>query len=137
MTYSPESSPRKRAPRAILQSTLPATVRLENGRHLPANLRQVSRNGGLLELKTCLDERAKVRLTLPFDSGSVSPRAEMLFPIPGTRGCLQPFRFTGLRDDEALVIEREIAEILRQSLGPAKKGLRLGSRPSQPFLESF
>lgn len=93
--------------------------------------------GGVLELATCLDERANVRLTLPFSYGTVYPKAEMLFPMRGGRGYLQPFRFTGLREEESLILEKEIKELLKQAMAPATEGHGLGFRPPRFYLESF
>lgn len=137
MIHSAPLRPRQRAPRVNLQGTIPATVQLENGRNLPAKLHLVSSTGGLLELSTCLDERTNIRLTLPFDSGTVYSKAQVLFPMLGTHGYLQPFRFASISEDDRQILEREITTLLKQAIVPAKAGHRLGFRPPPSFLDSF
>lgn len=137
MTHSAPLRPRQRAPRVNLQGTIPATVQLENGRNLPAKLYQVSSTGGVLELSNCLDERTHIRLTLPFDSGTVYSKAQVLFPMRGAHGYLQPFRFTDVREQDSQILNREITALLKQSVASPKAGHRLGFRPPPSFMDSF
>jgi hypothetical protein len=137
MTHSPQLPYPKRAPRASLQGSVSALLELENGRRLPVKLHLLSATGGLLELANYLDERTRVSLTMQIGSGTVRPKAEMLFPMRGTHGYFQPFRFTGLHTEERQILEKEIAELLRQTITPAKAGHASGFRPPHFFLESF
>jgi hypothetical protein len=128
---TPFSPPRhrKRAPRANLRGTVSTTLQLENRRKVSARLHQLSITGGLLEISTFLDERTKVNLTIPFASGTAYPKAEMLFPMRGAFGYLQPFRFTNVSGEDLLLLDREISAFLKQSLTPPT-GLRgLAFRP--------
>jgi len=120
-----------------LRGTVPATVQLENGRHFAARLHQLSKTGGVLELTSCLDERAKIRLTLPFDSGTPCPTAEMYFPMRSLRGYLQPFRFTQVSEDDGQILDREISKHLQQGDTAAKPVPRLGLQPPSSFLDSL
>lgn len=125
-----------------LQGRIAVTIELENGRQLPAKLHQLSITGGLLELTTYLEERAKVSLTLPIGASVLRPKAEMLFPMWSAQGFLQPFRMIHLWPQERQMLESEINEVLGQSLarqGVARTTAGRGSGLRLPrfFLESF
>jgi hypothetical protein len=121
-----------RATRVGLQGRITAVVLLENGRQLPAKLHSLSVTGGLLEVSMYLEERSKVGLTLPIGTSIVRPSAEMLFPMCGAGGYLQPFRFEHLWAEERQKLEAEIEEILRQS------AVRSNALPPRTFdLESL
>ena len=91
----------------------------------------------MLELAVCLDERAKIDLTLPVGSSTVRPKAEMLFPKRAVRGYMQPFRFTRLWAEESQILEAEITQLLKQSMTPATPGHGAALRPRRFYLESF
>ena len=91
----------------------------------------------MLELAVCLDERAKIDLTLPVGSSTVRPKAEMLFPMRAVRGYMQPFRFTRLWAEESQILEAEITQLLKQSMTPATPGHEAALRPPRFYLESF
>jgi hypothetical protein len=110
-------------------------VQLENGRQLRAKVRRFSMTGGLLELDACVDERATVTLTIYLGDSMVSPKAQMLFPMQGGPIFLQPFRFTGLWGEEREILERAIAELLKQPVAPAKPRERAASVPIRFLLE--
>ena len=127
----------RRAPRLSLRGSLSAIIQLENGRQLPAGLHQLSVTGGLLDVATYLEERTHVGLTIPIGSSVVRPKAEMLFPMWGSCGYLQPFRFTSLGEEERLVLEKEITELLKQTVARSNVGRGSGLRPPRFYLESF
>ena len=137
MTPSSPSRRLKRAPRANLRGSVSATLQLENRRKVSAKLHQLSITGGLLEISSFLDERTKVVLTIPFASGTAYPKAEMMFPMRGAYGYLQPFRFTKVSGEDLLLLDREITEFLKQStLGPfGARGLSL--RPPDFLMKRF
>ncbi len=121
-----------RATRVSLQGRISAIVLLENGRQFPARLHALSVTGGLLEVGMYLEERSKVGLTLPIGASIVRPSAEMLFPMVGVEGYLQPFRFEHLWAEERQTLEAEITEILRQTV------VRTNALPPRSFdLESL
>jgi hypothetical protein len=55
-------------------------------------------------------------LTIPVGSDIVRPKAEMLCPMWGVQGYMQPFRFTELWAEERQVLEKFIGELLQQSV---------------------
>jgi hypothetical protein len=112
-------------------------IRLENGRHVQGKLHQLSVTGGLLEIASYLAERSKVDLSVAIGSGMVRPQAEMLFPMVGPQGYLQPFRFTRLWAEERQVLAAEIATLLQQTVARSTAGLPAGPVPSRFKLESF
>jgi len=120
--------PGTRAMRVSLQGRICATVVLENGRQVSAKVHQLSVTGGLLELPTCLEERAKVSLSLPIGADILRPNAEMLFPMWSAQGYLQPFRFTRLWGQERQILEAEITELLKQTLARSTVANGPGSR---------
>jgi hypothetical protein len=126
-----------RPPRVSVPGTVPATIVLENGRQLTARLQRISVTGGLLELVKYVEERVRVGLTLPVGSSVVYARAEILFPMRGGVGYLQPFRFTNLRDEQRHILDREITELLKQTVAPATGAHGSGFRPPRFFLETF
>lgn len=136
MTHTSQPRP-TRAPRVNLRGTVSVLVQLENLRRIPAKLHQVSITGGVLELAKYLDERAKVHLTIPVGSGTLRPKAEMLFPMRGVHSYLQPFRFSGLNADERQILDKEITELLKQAMSTATPGHGPGFRPPRFYLESF
>ena len=135
---NPSFQPRpQRAPRVNLRGTISILIQLENLRRIPGKLHQLSITGGLLELAMYLDERAKVGLTISVGSSTLHPKAEMLFPMRGAHGYMQPFRFTRLWAEESQILQTEIAERLKQSMASAPAGHGSGFRPPRFFLESF
>jgi hypothetical protein len=117
---SPQYRQQRRAPRASLHGRVSAIIQLENGRKLPVRLHQLSVTGGLLEIANCLDERIKINLTIPFASGTACPKAEMLFPMRSSPGYLQPFRIIRMSAEDLQLLDREVTEILKNSLTPGK-----------------
>lgn len=105
----------RRAPRVTLPECTFVTIELESRRKIPAKLRRVSLTGGLLDLAIYVDERLSVNLTFPIGSGIVHARAELLFPMRGVTGYLQPFRFTAIREEQLHILDREINELLKQA----------------------
>lgn len=126
-----------RAPRVNLRGTVSVLMQMENLRRIPCKLHQLSITGGLLELAMYVDERAKVSLTIPIGSGTLRPKAEMLFPMRAARGYLQPFRFISLWSEEREILEKEISTLLKKSMAPVTGSHGPGFRPPRFYLESF
>jgi hypothetical protein len=112
-----------------------AVIRTENGRQVRANLKQLSISGGLLDLATCLEERAWVELTIYLSSGPVRTAAEMMFPLRRDGSFLQPFRFTGIGAEELCALDREVTGLLQQSVGT--KTTDPGLRAPRYYLETW
>lgn len=135
MTRSLQPRP-TRAPRVNLRGTVSVLVQLENLRRIPAKLHQLSVTGGLLELAKYVDERVRVELTVPVASSTLRPKAEMLFPMRGINGYMQPFRFIDLSGQDRQTLDTEISKLLKENM-TATPGRGLGLRPPRFYLESF
>ena len=95
-----------------LAGTILALVRLENGRQIRARLHQLSFTGGLLHLEGPLDEGIKAEVMFHVGGSTVRSKAAMLFPMWATQGCLQPFEFTDLGDEERLKLKADLEKFL-------------------------
>jgi hypothetical protein len=135
MTHFFQRRPLRRAPRASPRATISAVIRTENGRQVRAKLKQLSISGGLLDLATCLEERAWVELTIYLSSGPVRTTAEMMFPLRRDGSFLQPFRFTSMGAEELHALDREVTGLLQQSVG-SKSG-EPGLRAPRYYLETW
>jgi hypothetical protein len=135
MAHFLQRRPLRRAPRASLLGTISAVIRLENGRQVRAKLRQLSMSGGLLDLATCLEERTWVQLTIYLSSGPVRTTAEMMFPMRREGSFLQPFRFTGMGEEELHALDREVTGLLQQSV--RSKSGEPGLRAPRYYLETW
>jgi len=104
-----------RAPRAKLAGTVLTLLVLENGRQLRADLHQLSTTGGLLHLDQPLDEGIKVELAFHLGKSTVRGKARILFPIWATQGCLQPFEFDGLAEEQTQSLQQALQPLLESS----------------------
>lgn len=103
----------RRSSRVRLGGSVLALVLLENGRQIRARMNQLSVNGGLLSLERPLDEGIKVTVLFHLGSTSTRTRAEMLFPMWATKGCLQPFRFLELPEDGRDKLTSELTALVK------------------------
>ncbi len=126
-----------RAPRIALRGTVPAAIQLENGRQFTVRLHQLSVTGGLLELATYIDERSRIAMGFAFGTMNVHANAELLFPMRGGLGYMQPFRFTGFGAGVRQTLEVEIAKVLQQMMTAARPRQGLSDRSPRFFLDSF
>jgi len=81
----------------------------------------------LLYLDDPLDEGIKVEVMFHVGNCTVRSKAAMLFPMWATQGCLQPFEFTDLAEDDRRTLESDLATFLGQTSSPAtieEKSLR-------------
>jgi hypothetical protein len=106
------SNPKDRASRVKLLGTVLALLQLEDGQHIRARLHQLSTTGGVLSLSTPLKEAINVEVIFQIGSATVRGRAELLVPMWATKGCLQPFRFTGLEDEARERLESNLKSFL-------------------------
>jgi len=113
----PKSAPRRadRAPRVRLAGTVLALVKLENGRQLRAKLHQLSISGGLANVEKPLDEGIKVELIFHVANSTVRSKARMKFPMWATQGCLQPFEFEDLGEEERKQLKTSLQSLLTNS----------------------
>jgi len=112
MPHSKQASEVRRAPRVKLAGTILAVVRLENGRQIRARLHQLSFTGGLLHLDAPLDEGIKAEVMFHVGSSTIRSKAAMLFPMWATQGCLQPFEFADLGEDDRLKLKTDLENFL-------------------------
>jgi hypothetical protein len=103
----------QRGKRVKLGGSILALVLLENGRQIRARMSQLSINGGLVSLENPLDEGIRVTVVFHLGCTSIRGRAQMLFPMWATQGCLQPFRFLELLDQNRSALHRELDDLVR------------------------
>lgn len=105
----------KRGARVKLGGSVLALLQLQNRRQIRTRLSQLSANGGLLQLEKPLDEGIAVEVLFHVGTTTVRSRAEMLFPMWATKGCLQPFRFKDLDEAMRVSLEEELNALLKAS----------------------
>jgi hypothetical protein len=115
MSPSTHAAKAKRAARVKLAGSVLALVRLESGKQVRVPLHQLSTSGGLLMMDKPLDEGIKVEVMFHVGSCTVRSKAVVLFPMWATQGCLQPFEFTDLADDDRLKLEADLQKYLDQA----------------------
>lgn len=120
----PHSYMRQRSARVKFQGSLLALVQLANGSHLRVPVHQLSANGGLLNMADPLGESARVEVALHVGSTTLRSQAEMLGPMWATRGCLQPFRFTGLAAKQQAQLKNDLESLLKRGRGRRALGLQ-------------
>lgn len=135
MSHFVQRRPPRRAPRASVRGAISAVIRLENGRQFSAKLQQLSITGGLLDLASYVEERTWVKLSIYLSTGAVGATAEMMFPMRGGAGYLQPFRFISLGEEELHALDREVTGILQQSATP--NASEMGLRAPRYYLDSW
>jgi hypothetical protein len=103
----------QRGVRVKLGGSILALVMLENGRQIRGRMNQLSVNGGLVSLEHPLDEGIRVTVLFHLGITSIRCRAQMLFPMWATQGCLQPFRFLELPEASRASLNRELEALVR------------------------
>ena len=81
MTHFPQAHPSRRAARVQLGDSVPAAIRLEDGRRTKAKLQTISVTGGLLQLAQCLGQGDFVEVAFQTQAGPVHGMAEVLTPM--------------------------------------------------------
>src|SRR5215469_13558083 len=107
----------QRGARVKLGGSVLALLQLQNKRQIRARLNQVSCNGGLLQLEQPLDEGIMVEVLFHVGSTTVRNKAEMMFPMWATKGCLQPFRFKDIPDELRASLQDDLSAMLKISPG--------------------
>ncbi len=102
-----------RGQRVRLGGSILVLLLLENGRQVRGRMNQLSVNGGLLSLQNPLDEGIRVTVLFHLGCTSIRCRAQMLFPMWATQGCLQPFRFLELPETSHASLNRELENLVR------------------------
>ena len=107
-----------RAPRVKLGGTVLSLMRLENGRELRGRMHALSTTGGLLQVDSPLNEGIKVVLVFHVGQITIRAKARMLFPMWATHGCLQPFQFDGLKEEDVRKLQANLQTLLESQLDP-------------------
>jgi hypothetical protein len=68
--------------------------------------------------------------------GILQSKAQLLFPMRGGMGYLQPFRFTQIGIVERKTIDAEVTALLKQSIAD-KFAQSRGVRPPRLYLDTF
>lgn len=113
MSLGTEARTEQRRSRVKVCGAVLALVLLENGRQIRARISQLSVNGGLIALEHPLDEGIKVTVVFHIGTTSIRCRAEVMFPMWATKGCLQPFRFRDLDEASRGSLARELDALVR------------------------
>ena len=117
MPPAPQIQREKRGARVKLGGSVLALLQLQNRRQVRARLNQLSANGGLLQLDAPIDEGVVIEILFHVGTTTVRSKAEMLFPMWATKGCLQPFRFKDIPDDLRSSLEQDLIALLKISPG--------------------
>ena len=107
---------RTRAPRVKLGGAVLSLMQLENGRQVRGRLHALSTTGGLLQIDAPLSEGIKVELVFHLGRTTIRGKARMLFPMWATHGCLQPFQFDGLSQQDLRNLEVNLQTLLESAL---------------------
>jgi hypothetical protein len=100
MTHFPQPHPQNRAPRVQLNGAVLAAIQSDGGQRTRAKLQTISATGGVLEVLRAFEQGDFVEIAFQTRSGPVRGMAEMLIARRADQGCLQPFRFIALDDDD-------------------------------------
>jgi len=113
MSQAPQMQREKRGARVKLGGSVLALLQLQNRRQIRTRLNQLSANGGLLQLEKPLDEGIVVEVIFHVGATTVRCKAEMLFPMWATKGCLQPFRFKDIAEEMRASLEEDLNTLLK------------------------
>jgi hypothetical protein len=119
MPRSKQTDKARRAPRVKLAGTILALLRLDNGREVRARLHQLSFTGGLLHMEKPLDEGIKVDVMFHIGDSTIRSKAAMLFPMWATQGCLQPFEFANLSEEDRQKLGSDLQKFLTSTANPS------------------
>ena len=100
MTYFPQPNPANPARRVKVRNSVVVAIHSDGAQPVRAKLHDLSATGGLLVLSRALEEGDFVELAFQTSQGAVHGMAELLATkCESTSGCLQPFRFIALDDE--------------------------------------
>jgi hypothetical protein len=101
MTYFPQPHPANRQRRLKVGGSVVVAIRSEGAEVIRAKLHELSTTGGLLFLSKAFEQGDFVEVAFPTSKGTVHGMAELLAAkCESTSGCLQPFRFVALDDED-------------------------------------
>ena len=118
MTYFPQTNSVTRATRVKLDRSVLVAIRSEGSGTIRAKLHVLSATGGLFLLAKPLEHGDFVQITFQTSQGAVRGMAEMLQPTQqSTLGCLQPFRFVALDDEDHTKLRMAMESVLDDPIG--------------------
>ena len=112
MSHSPHLYPVRRTPRVKLAGSVLALLLPENQGQVRGRLQQLSYNGGLLELSEPVAPEQTAELIFHLGSTTVRTNVGTLSPMLANEGCLQPFRFTGMTDEDRERMQIDLQALL-------------------------
>ena len=100
MTYFPQPNPANPARRVKVGGSIVVAIRSEGAQPVRAKLHNLSATGGLLLMSKPLEQGDFVEVAFQTSKGTVQGMAEFLVAKhKSTSGCLQPFRFVAMDDE--------------------------------------
>jgi hypothetical protein len=129
MTHFPQPHSSRRAPRVQLGGAVPAAVLLDDGKRAKAQLQTISVTGGMLQMTRALERGDFVEIAFQTKSGSVSGMAEMLSVTRrAENGCLQPFRFIAIGDEDHRNLRMALDSVLDHSFAGIQSNSSLSAK---------
>lgn len=117
MTYFPQPNPAKRARRVKLPGSVSVAIRSAGSQPVRAKLHQLSATGGLLLLSRALGQGDLVEVAFQTSQGIVHGMAELLAARAESKsGCLQPFRFVALDDEDHTKLRMALQSLMDQTI---------------------
>jgi hypothetical protein len=117
MTYFPQPNPAQRARRVRLPGSVVVEVRSKGSQPVRAKLHVLSVTGGLLVLSEALEQGDFVEVAFQTSYGAIRGMAELLPARSKSKsGCLQPFRFVALEDEDHTRLLTTLQSLRNQTL---------------------
>ena len=117
MTHFPQPDPVNPARRVKVGDSVAVAIRSEDGQPVLAQLYDLSVTGGLLILAQALEQGDFVELAFQTSQGKIHGLAEVLAARRElTSGCLQPFRFVALEDEDRTRLGMALDSLLDQTM---------------------
>jgi len=117
MTYFPQSNPAQRARRVRLPGSVVVEVRSKGSQPVRAKLHVLAVTGGLLVLSEALEQGEVVEVAFRTTHGAIRGMAELLPARSKSKsGCLQPFRFVALEDEDHTRLLTTLESLRNQTL---------------------
>src|ERR1700687_935778 len=118
MTYFPQLNPATPAKRLKIGGSVVVAIRSQgDSQPVRAKLHELSATGGLLILSKAIEQGAFVEVAFQTSQGRVRGMAELLSPRrESTSGCLQPFRFVALDDEDHTRLRAAMASLMDRTV---------------------
>lgn len=118
MTYFPQPDPVNPARRVKVGGSVVVAIRSEGSQSVRAKLHELSATGGLLILSKAFEQGDFVEMAFQTSKGTIHGMAELLVASgESTSGCLQPFRFVALDDEDHTRLRMALESLLDQMVG--------------------